>query len=447
MTFYDIVTLLVPGVLVCCAWNWTIFSHPDKIWWGTYIAQFGLILMIGLLLKSVNVLWSEWWFRNNTDILLITLNGETNLLKELSCDLICGPLLYIISPISGLIHRLYRNPDEGLLDLYYNKYNSAYYNEYSGKRIEMLESQVAFLQTWSWALAFCMVGKIGKMHSWGWCDNYEWGIDWWILAIGIYACIVAIFILQKKIYQVVWDNMDAPIAAQKERKTAPYGKERFLKGLFWISIGIVVVMLCVFIYGIGSKTVLSDNSEDYASFSTYIGAIGTMLFTAVYAYSFIQLQGAVNDSTRVQEESHRLDKEKGEEQKIMKSMIFALSSIENSVNACVEQMKGIKIPAKENNIPENDYTDLKKKLLYAEQNINIYNAYYQNKAKSIFPDTDLFAKLNEEMYANIELCMRDLEEWHQGKQTKTIRQIINANLLKTINIAKNIEVNLFSSLL
>lgn len=457
MTFYDIVTLLVPGVLVCCAWNWTIFSLPDKIWWGTYIAQFGLILMIGLLLKSFNILWNSFWFRNNTRILLIVSNGETNLFKEVLCDLFCGPLLYLLSPLTGLICVLFCKQDEGLLNRYYGEYNKAYYNAYSGQRIELLESQVAFLQNWSWALVFCLLGRIGKINDWGWCNKYDWGLEWWNLALGIYVCIVAMFILQKKIYQVVWDNMEAPDSEKNEsnpkgidkKQKNPSDKERSLTIFFWGSTIVVLLMFIGFILRVGMNGQLSTNSSHWADFSTYIGAIGTMLFTAVYAYSFIKLQGAINVSNDVQETKNQLDKEKGEEQKIKKSLIFALLSIESSLHTCVEQMKDIRIPAKSNSLPQNNYTDIRKQLIYAQQNIDVYNVYYQNKAKSIFPNniSQQLLKLNNEMSVNIKACISDLEEWNLGKQPKTIRQMINANLLKTFNIAKNIEVSLYSSLL
>lgn len=202
MTFYDIVTLVVPSALVCCAWGWSPFSGADMSWLS-YVAQFGMLLMIGLLLKSISMWWSGLWFRNQTDMIQTVEENNANLLENVLCTFVCAPVRYIFSPISGWRHK----QNEVELKRYYKKYDNAYNDAYSGKRIELLESHVAFLQTWSWALAVCLVGQIGKGH-WAWCSSYAWGMNGWLLGLGIYACIVAMVILQKKIYQVVWVSID-----------------------------------------------------------------------------------------------------------------------------------------------------------------------------------------------------------------------------------------------
>ncbi len=446
MTFYDIVTLIVPGALVCCAWDWSIFSRLEPLWF-VYVAQFGLLLMIGLLLKGISSLWSSLWFRNNTKMIREAELKEKNLARDIICTFVCGPIQYILSPIFA-----FDKANRELEDKYNNQYNEAYYNPYSGKRIELLESQVAFLQTWTWALGFCFIGRVLTYFG---CKAYNWGIEWWILVLGMYACIVTMFILQKKIYQVVWDNMDAPntklgaekTPASKEKKQGnESSKESLLTLFFWISTVIVVLMLIVFIFLLGINSQLSDNSSDWADFSTYIGAIGTMLFTAVYAYSFIQLQSAYNKSTVVQIERNQIDKEVEAERKNKKTLIVALAAIENSINACIDQLNAIKLAPRTSRLSGDNYTTLSNGLLNVKQNIDIFEAYYQS--------TDAFPKDNlgltaffKEMEENIRICQKDAEEWFNGQQPNAVRSIILANLIKTINMAKHAQTTILSTLL
>lgn len=207
MSLYDIVTLIVPSALIYCAWDWSLFSNLT-ISWVCYVAQFGLLLMIGLVLKGVSTEWSGFWFRNNADMIRRAEEGD-NPWKDILCSFVCGPIMYLISPI--LFHR----QNETELFYYYKKYELAYNNAYSGKRIEFLENQVAFLQSWSWALAVCLVGEITKDWRFIGDNGYNWDVDWWLFVIGIYACIVVMFILQKKIYKVVWESIEIE---QEEKK-------------------------------------------------------------------------------------------------------------------------------------------------------------------------------------------------------------------------------------
>ena len=67
MSFYDIVTLIVPSAMICYAHNWIPVECKES--WVVYVAQFGAILILGFMLKSFSSWWGGLWFRNNTDII------------------------------------------------------------------------------------------------------------------------------------------------------------------------------------------------------------------------------------------------------------------------------------------------------------------------------------------------------------------------------------------
>ncbi len=190
MTFYDIVTLIVPSALVCYDYNWKPLGEIGS--WEGYIAQFGVLLMVGLLLKSIGVLWSNFWFRNNTDIILEEKAKATNIGGEnISCGFIdiifADPMKFILGPIMKCFYK----QDNDIIRLYYNQYEIAYAQAYYGKRIEILESHVAFLQTWIIALVVLCFEK----------PEY--------LCCIVMACYVSIIIMlsvQRKIYNMIWET-------------------------------------------------------------------------------------------------------------------------------------------------------------------------------------------------------------------------------------------------
>lgn len=200
MTFYDIVTLIVPSAILCCCNGWLPFKEEPS--WIGYVALLGVVLMIGLILKGISIAWNAIWFRNNSKMIFDAENG-TNIFKDLACSFICGPFAYIFSVPFHFID----NKDEGVIDRYYDQYEKAYNNKYSGKRIELLEAQVAFLQSMIWALVFCLVGIF--LHDPLHCPIVKVCLcpfEWWVILILIYACIVTMIILQKKVYKVVFES-------------------------------------------------------------------------------------------------------------------------------------------------------------------------------------------------------------------------------------------------
>lgn len=190
MTFYDVVTLIVPSALVCYEYNWRPMGCVNT--WEGYIAQFGVLLMVGLLLKSVGALWSSFWFRNNTDIIKqerqkVSLVGGENQSCGLLDILFFDPVKYILGPIS----RCFYSQDKNELDNYYDKYESAYTQEYYGKRIDAIESQVAFLQTWVVALVVYAFEKPQHICC---------------IVVAYYVCVVIMLALQRKIYNMIWES-------------------------------------------------------------------------------------------------------------------------------------------------------------------------------------------------------------------------------------------------
>lgn len=200
MTFYDIVTLIVPSAILCCSNGWLPFKEEPS--WVGYVALLGVVLMVGLILKGISIAWNAIWFRNSSKMIFDAEN-DTNVFKNIACAFLCGPLAYVLSLGSHFLDK----KDEGLLDRYYDQYEKAYNNKYSGKRIELLEAQVAFLQSMIWALVFCLVGIF--LHDPLHCPIVKVCLcpfEWWVILILIYACIVTMIILQKKVYKVVFES-------------------------------------------------------------------------------------------------------------------------------------------------------------------------------------------------------------------------------------------------
>jgi len=203
MSFYDIVTLVVPSAVVCYAHNWVPIEC--KASWVVYVAQFGIIIIFGFILKSISSWWGGMWFRNNTDVIkqerlkVENIGGENKSCGFLDI-LIFDPLKYICSPV---MYFCYSADSHELLD-YYNKYDKAYEKSYAGKRIDILESHVAFLQTAILALFICIFGKMysscisecSSMFSWKPCI---------VLAV-CYVCIIIMLNIQRTIYRIVFEN-------------------------------------------------------------------------------------------------------------------------------------------------------------------------------------------------------------------------------------------------
>lgn len=220
MTFYDIVTLIVPGALIYCAYDYPKISC--SVIWISYLAQFGIILMVGLLLKGFGAWWANCWFRNNTDIIQEEKEKQIEDDDKFSwCSFlhtwICAPIRFIFGPFIKL-SQLYLK-DKAKLKDYIKQYTKAYNDSYSGKRIEILESHVAFLQTWIWALVVCLFKPTCEIKCTCGCGCVccsDWNKG--IITIAIYICIVVMLAIQRKIYNVVWEYQEEQHEEAKNEK-------------------------------------------------------------------------------------------------------------------------------------------------------------------------------------------------------------------------------------
>ncbi len=189
MSLYDAVTLIVPSAMVCWVYDGQKVACFNN--WVGYLALFGIILMVGLVLKGIGAWWSSLWWRNNTDIIQ---EEDENRLREsnkfpfcaIMHALFCDPFKYITSPVVLLLY----HRDDAKLKEYYHQYGKAYKDNYYNKRIEILESHVAFLQTWIWALIVILFQSN---------DCF-----WYVIGI-LYVCIVTMLAIQRKIYNMVWE--------------------------------------------------------------------------------------------------------------------------------------------------------------------------------------------------------------------------------------------------
>ena len=192
MSLYDLLTLIVPSALVYWAYGCPCIACFYN--WIGYIALFGIILTLGLVLKTIGAWWASCGFRNNTDTIKEEEDKQFEQEESFSfCGVMhtffCGPLKYIAGPLIKLCIPVMR--DKAKLKEYYKLYDEAYVNAYYGKRIEILESHVAFLQTMICALVIIMFES----------KDYIWYI------IGIcYACIIVMQFIQRKIYYMVWES-------------------------------------------------------------------------------------------------------------------------------------------------------------------------------------------------------------------------------------------------
>lgn len=200
MTFYDLVTLIVPSALVCYVWYFPNIAFPDS--WIGYVAEFGFVLLLGIILKSFGAWWGSCWFRNNTDIIQEEEEKQEEENYKFSfCSFlhtwVCDPIRYMFGPVIKLC--MPKEPDKVKLDEYYKEYDKAYKDSYYVNRIEVLESHVAFLQTWAWALIVCLVGQMK-------CFNNTMTINISIWGVGLYLSIVLMLAIQRKIYYMIWES-------------------------------------------------------------------------------------------------------------------------------------------------------------------------------------------------------------------------------------------------
>ena len=203
MTFYDIVTLIVPSSLMCYVYQWIPLVEDGS--WIVYVAQFGIIMMLGFVLKSISSWWGGLWLRNNTDIIKEERKKYANIGDEnKGCPILnimlFDPLKYILSFIMYFAY----SEDYGEHKDYIEKYTKAYQDGYSGKRIETLESHVAFLQTWILALFICMFGNMKCT-----CMSDDEIINEWspcILLLLCYVCIVIMLYTQRTVYRLVFES-------------------------------------------------------------------------------------------------------------------------------------------------------------------------------------------------------------------------------------------------
>ena len=204
MSLYDVVTLIVPSALVCALYQCPLVQDEGN--WITYVVPFGFVLMVGILLKSISIGWNGLWFRNNTDMIRQVQDTPSFTWKSCLCTFICAPVKYIFSCVAAYFYE----PDKLELNEYYRKYNIAYNDSYSGKRIEFLETQIAFLQVWMGAMTVCLIGEVSHWLKWNWLNGYynHEMLNGKYVCIAIYVCMVAMFILQKKLYRVVHETVE-----------------------------------------------------------------------------------------------------------------------------------------------------------------------------------------------------------------------------------------------
>lgn len=203
MTFYDIVTLIMPSAWVCYSYDW--LKETGKEDWIGYIALFGVLLMLGLFLKAICAWWNGLWFRNNTGIIkqermrAYGIGGEYGACRWLDI-LFFDPAKYIVCSLFAFS---FPREQKDLLD-YYDQYEIAEKDIYYGKRIEILESHVAFLQTWIWALIISLPAYFPCCCGCSCCKNHL-DLNIGIIVLACYGCITTMGSIQRKIYKMVWE--------------------------------------------------------------------------------------------------------------------------------------------------------------------------------------------------------------------------------------------------
>ena len=215
MTFYDLVTLIVPSALVCYIWRGNLPKlFADSVAacpcgctsiqnnWLKYIVAFGVLLFIGLIMKLLASWWNGLWFRNNTDMLKpIELKHNKGIERADSCAWMrtwfCEPIQYCFSPLMKWFG-IYQE-DVSTTNNYYKTYENAFEHPYYNQRIGILESHIAFLQVW--LLAIVLILPHQSMHK---CCMVGIGI------LSIYIGIRMMISLQKKIYNMVFESEKYP---------------------------------------------------------------------------------------------------------------------------------------------------------------------------------------------------------------------------------------------
>ena len=120
-----------------------------------------------------------------------------------------------------------------------------------------------------------------------------------------------------------------------------------IKGKFYMAVSLILLLVILivpyYIY-VGRDTTISSDSKDWADFAAYFAAFGTMLFTALYAFAFISLQGAINKNTEAQNGKN----ERKDRNNVLLVLSIAISNlIQQSIEKIVVFVIGQKIAEKD----------------------------------------------------------------------------------------------------
>lgn len=187
---------------------------------------------------------------------------------------------------------------------------------------------------------------------------------------------------------------------------------------------LVILIVPYYIY-VGRGTTISSDSKDWADFAAYFAAFGTMLFTALYAFAFISLQGAINKNTEAQNGKN--------ERKDRNNVLLVLSiAISNLIQQSIEKIAEFVIGQK---IAEKDYHTL----MSWNNQIAMY-LIGLNKHKNYMAEEN--QNYIGEMLENNKKIREDIEYVHQHDLTENYKKGLHIRLTQMTNMLNWLETQI-----
>ena len=208
------------------------------------------------------------------------------------------------------------------------------------------------------------------------------------------------------------------------------------KGKFFLAVSLILllaVLIVPYYLYVGRGTAISNDANDWADFATYFAAFGTMLFTALYAFAFISLQGAINKNTEAQNGKN--------ERKDRNNVLLVLSiATSNLLQQSIEKVDSLDLNKK---ISDNDYHSLvswNHKISVYLTSIDKHKEYIAEENRNYVAD---MLTVNQKNRDSIEFIHAHnlTDNYQKGLHVSLIQMGNMLNYLETQIFVNNIEIN------
>lgn len=203
------------------------------------------------------------------------------------------------------------------------------------------------------------------------------------------------------------------------------------KGKICLVVSFIVLLFLLivpyYLY-VGRSTTISNDGKDWADFAAYFATFGTMLFTALYAFAFITLQGAINKNTEAQQGKN--------ERKSKNDILLVLGiMISNMIQQSIEKIATLAVGSK---MSEKDYHTLmgwNQNMCIYLQSIDKYKNYIAEENQNYVGD----------MLTNNQKIREDIEFIYKHNLSENYKSGLHVRLTQMANMLNWLETQILVS--